>query len=279
VAGAFYLGNNQAATNTLRGVFAEVIVFNRALTEGERGQVEQYLAKKWQLYPARAIASPLEIPNCAMWFDASQGITYDGNGVSQWNDSSGNARHIVQSVNANKPTYNPSNAAFGGKATIDWDTVGNGDRLERGSADTLAQPLTIFAVANMANASSTNIALFANVSGADLSFQRFSGTQWIFVGGQPCYFPTPTFGTRPFLATIVANTTDSRVALNGQLVTANHINGGVSALGTFRLGSMYNTFQAQNWNGSIAEFIIFTRRLTDGELTLVEQYLARKYNL
>lgn len=41
-----------------------------------------------------------------LWFDAADASTVTiATGVSQWNDKSGNARHVVQATGANQPTY------------------------------------------------------------------------------------------------------------------------------------------------------------------------------
>lgn len=42
--------------------------------------------------------------NPAAWFMASRGVTVTGSGVSQWDDQSGNARHLKQGTDANRPS-------------------------------------------------------------------------------------------------------------------------------------------------------------------------------
>ena len=46
-------------------------------------------------------------PSLALWLDAadSNTITLNGSTVSQWNDKSGNARHVSQAAAARQPTY------------------------------------------------------------------------------------------------------------------------------------------------------------------------------
>jgi hypothetical protein len=42
----------------------------------------------------------------AAWYQYGQGITVTGAGVSQWSDASGNARHLMQGTDTNRPTKN-----------------------------------------------------------------------------------------------------------------------------------------------------------------------------
>lgn len=257
-----------------------LVVYLRPLTDGELGLLEAHFNQKYRLYARRQIASPLELPDCAMWFDASQGVTLDGsNNVAQWNDASGNARHVAQSTANQRPGFTASNALFGGKSTVDWTSVGASIYLDRLAADNLAQPVTIFVCASVSNASATNIGLLVNVSGSDLSIQRLNGTTWQYFGGVAALSFAPPPVSEPFVISVGANPTvrDSYAKLNGVCVVRG--GGGSNAMGTLRIGSMYNGFQSQNWNGSIAEVIVFSRRLSDGEVALVEQYFASKYTL
>ena len=53
-----------------------------------------------------ALWTPAEITT-ALWLDAADAdtITLNGSNVSQWNDKSGNARHVSQSTSGNQPLY------------------------------------------------------------------------------------------------------------------------------------------------------------------------------
>lgn len=56
------------------------------------------------------------------WYRADSGdITQSGGFVSQWNDKSGNGRHLVQGTGANQPAYTSSAAAFGNQPVVDFD--------------------------------------------------------------------------------------------------------------------------------------------------------------
>lgn len=51
------------------------------------------------------IVSPTDIPNCALWLDASQLGLAEGAKVSRWTDLSGNNYHAIQPTAASQPTY------------------------------------------------------------------------------------------------------------------------------------------------------------------------------
>ena len=61
------------------------------------------------LYPpagaSDAIASPLDIPGCALWLDASQLALADNDPVATWPDLSGNGYDATQATAENRPTF------------------------------------------------------------------------------------------------------------------------------------------------------------------------------
>jgi len=79
-------------------------------------------------------------------YDAEQ-ITGLSNGdpVTQWDDVSGNDRHLVQSTGANQPTF--QTGLVNGRPGVRFDGVN--DRLRAVFASALAQPATVFLVARL----------------------------------------------------------------------------------------------------------------------------------
>jgi hypothetical protein len=82
----------------------------------------------------RRCLAPDAVPGLAAWWRLGVGVTVTGAGVSQWNDQSGNARHLLQAVDANRP---PQQA----DGSIQFDGVS--DYLQTG-AFVLNQPYTIY---------------------------------------------------------------------------------------------------------------------------------------
>lgn len=83
-------------------------------------------------YDAVAGFNPASLPNLAAWFRFNQGIT--GTAVSQWDDASGNGRHLKQSTGAAQPAKQAD-------GSILFD--GSSDFLKC-DAFTLNQPYTVY---------------------------------------------------------------------------------------------------------------------------------------
>jgi hypothetical protein len=59
-------------------------------------------------FPVAAVVwTPKKLANLSLWLDAADPgtITLNGSTVSQWQDKSGNSRHIAQATAVNQPTY------------------------------------------------------------------------------------------------------------------------------------------------------------------------------
>ena len=67
--------------------------------------------------------SPAQLPNLAIWLDASNygSLTFNGGDISQWNDLSANGNHIAQGTASAQPTYEA--AGINGKPALDFDNT------------------------------------------------------------------------------------------------------------------------------------------------------------
>lgn len=91
----------------------------------------------------------------AAWYDAADAssITHVSGVVSQWNDKSGNARHVLQTTSANRPSYSAS--AWNGSSLPALTFDGTSDYLE--STSTFTQPtVTMLAVFDQAKTTSSS---------------------------------------------------------------------------------------------------------------------------
>jgi hypothetical protein len=91
---------------------AEVIQYNRKLSDAERQQVESYLRVKWGMpIPFK----PTDLgANLLGWFDGadSASVQITGSGVSNWVNKSGGPLTLTQTVDANRPTYGSQMVTF-----------------------------------------------------------------------------------------------------------------------------------------------------------------------
>lgn len=109
------------------GNMGEVLLFNTALTDPQRQQLEGYLARKWGLtsslpatHPFRSLPpmprmfQPIDISGCTLWLDAADNttFTYSGANITQWNDKSGNANHASNSTGTMLPTLGTSSVSL-----------------------------------------------------------------------------------------------------------------------------------------------------------------------
>jgi hypothetical protein len=115
---SFFLANPSGGWSAPTTHFGELLMFNRTLSNSERLQIEGYLSTKWGLTQtsfSSTVFNPTSITGCQLWFDASDTASLtpssitNGTKVSQWNDKSGNNRHMSNSTAASQPTYSTIN--------------------------------------------------------------------------------------------------------------------------------------------------------------------------
>ena len=99
------VGNRTGGSGSpYRGHLCEFIIFNSSLSTSQRQQVENYLGRKWGIYPVIPNThpykltplysqpfSPIDVPGCALWLDAADNSTLSlsGSTVTNWADKSG----------------------------------------------------------------------------------------------------------------------------------------------------------------------------------------------
>jgi hypothetical protein len=121
-------------------------------------------------------------PSTIGWYasySADAILAADGSLVAQWNDTSGNARHLTQATSASQPTYRSSVSVLNGKPAVEFDGV---DDFIRSAALTLAQPFGIVVV--FAGAGTSGEVLLGRYSGAGQApiLRNLTGAWSMFAG-------------------------------------------------------------------------------------------------
>jgi hypothetical protein len=270
VSGTFFVGNNQIPGSPFRGVIAELIIFDRALSDGEIVQVERYLAKKWGLSQPRLIASPLDLTGCVLWLDAAQGVTEGGGVVTQWNDQSGLNNHPLQADNTKRPTM----VTLGNSQVIRFD--GTNDQYTLTSNIT-ASPQTHFAVARLRSAPGNNakVLILTQKVSFYASVPDGVGNWGVYLGG---YVSSgDPIGTDLRVLSLTVVDTPLLASMRGSRSAKRRAPGtAFTGQGATEIAAASGTQVADL---DLAELLIFSRALSDGEVALVEDYLARKHRL
>jgi hypothetical protein len=265
--GPIYVGNANLAVAPHKGVTAEFIIFNRMLSEGEMVLVEQYLAKKWAIAPARLIASPLELPDCKLWVDAAQTTLISG-AVSQWSDLSGSNNHLTQATAGARPVVG---VGQNGLPCVNFD--GTDDILN--VTVSIPQPQSVFVVGKFGG-SGTGTMLCGG--GNQMRFWRVDASAMNVAGASANTLALPAstpdvWHVHGFQLNGVASSyvQDNAVRVRG--------NAGVATATGVGVGGLTGFGAPQYALCSVAEAIVFNRALADGERAQVDAYLRRKYAL
>ncbi|MBP6455629.1 MAG: T9SS type A sorting domain-containing protein [Chitinophagaceae bacterium] len=251
-----------------------------------------------------------KLPNCdpKLWLKADEGaytnngttLATDGQTIQQWNDQSNNGFNASQTDASKRPTWQQN--AFNGKPALWFDGVNGNYWLE----NTLNSPVatagsarTYFVVAKAAcNASGTYYPgghLFSNRRTPNASTLEFvkNGSNGIFHGGNLCCnHPQVTNvnfeegQTKPFIGSWRTGGTGTNLDFwfNGISTTTTNANFVIdNGSAGYVIGDRRDGFQFDvptgryDWQGHIAEIIVYDRALTDIEMLNVEEYLQNKY--
>lgn len=220
---------------------------------------------------AAAAFAPTDIAGLQAWFDASDASTFtysSGTVVSQWNDKSGNNKHLTQGTVANQPTRS---GTINSLASVVFD--GNDGMSNASSSFVASRTTSCFVVAKLTNTAAQK-SLFSSEAGQGNQFRTNSGTletlkatvAVLYSGG------TPTLNTASVIAQILTGTTVRHridaVEVSGSNSTT------FAATTSFQLG---NRGTGEGWVGDIAELLFYDTTLSAGNITAVEAYLKAKW--
>ncbi len=100
---AFFVGAKVGTGEFLDGDIAEILVYDRPLTDEESQRLKQSLQAKWRLIPASDVQAAAVSDGLVLHLDAAR-AKCDANGnVIEWNDLSGNSRDMKQPAADRRP--------------------------------------------------------------------------------------------------------------------------------------------------------------------------------
>ena len=224
------------------------------------------IRNKWDT----VIRQPLSISEtCEFWFDGkdADSFTLDGNYVNQWNDKSGNARHVLNgNGDATRPTYN----AATGRVTF---VAANSTFLQSAVfGSELTQPNTIFVVAKF-TAHATNSILFCGAVANKRHQFHESTTNFAIYSGAVLNGTARNLNDNIHIG--LFNGASSEYWINGTSVVSG--NAGTFALNGITLAA--NEVLSQNSSSELMEVIGYHADLTDADRLGINNYLAAKWGI
>jgi hypothetical protein len=221
---------------------------------------------------------PTDLENCVIWLDNQETdfIKSGAQRVSQWTDKSGLNHHFLQPTGASQPLFVAS--GINGQNGVRFSNLSN-ETLNVTLSTTYNQPFEIFTVWNLdVNSSQTTPIVYDRILGSGNRVLLYWTANNVQVGS-----PTLTTAyakTRPFNLIsndVVYNGASTQVYENG--ILKNTLNTGTNGLTTLRLGNAEVVATTTRLSGFICEMIAYSRNLTAGERTTVNNYLNVKYGL
>lgn len=205
--------------------------------------------------------TPKTVFGLELWLRADTNVTFNTitNGVSLWNDLSGNNNNAIQSTVSQMPTHT-QNSLLGNKPSIRFSA----SLLKIDNALTMG---TCFTLVNF----SGNSTLFPDFNGL-LTQQSSGANDIIFIGnaGTSFFFPG-FFGNNVFVNKV--NTTNLSPLNNLKIIMGSTTPNNLLNL---QIGNDRN-FGGRGWIGDVAEIIIYSTILTDEEKNVIYNYFYKKY--
>lgn len=223
-----------------------------------------------RVMPALTPADSLPVAGAVVWYDPSDTSTITDAGagaVSQWDDKSGNARHLTQGTGANRPVT--GTATINGLNAIRY-TNGSTKALSVTSSFTIA---TLYAVVVFNN----NAQAYSDVvCGQSVSYDWFGagsggGGIWFYDGG--AFRGATAYSTATtYVFSLLMNGASSNLALNG-VNSANFTPSDRTAATSFTVGYVSNATQAFD----VGEVAAFPTAHDSTDRDTMHSYLTAKW--
>ncbi|HSC52271.1 MAG TPA: right-handed parallel beta-helix repeat-containing protein [Phnomibacter sp.] len=219
------------------------------------------------------------------WYRADKGTTISLTSVRVWSDLSGNLNDARQDLAQAQPSLNPASAAFNNQPAL----IFNKSSLDVGlDFNAVKTPyLTIFTVA-VNNAMNHRSKIWGHDAG---NYGRGAGVHESLSGGFELSYLTGASPTGYGIPT-VAKGFISKNSYNPQSIVSS-INGLSDAIETnmanvagktrFTIGNVTSVADVpkynEDWDGQIAEMIVYNSLLSVAQEIIIENYLSAQYNL
>ena len=213
-----------------------------------------------------------------MWFDANSLNLLNGNGVSTWEDISGNGNNLSQADNMRRPTF--TTGTLNGLPVVNFD--GTNDYLQRGATSGLGtSAVTCFMVYQRAtldaqsfinagySGESDKWGIYCNSSNNRLISKHKSPTNKVVFyndAGNPSFLSShfSASGTRTYQqGNLMHTNTSPYTAASGHNL--------------LRVGVYNANLLSYYLQGYLAEIVVFNTALNNLERIIVENYLGNKY--
>ncbi len=223
------------------------------------------------LLNSQPVFTPLNLPNCKLWLDATQ--TPLG-AVATWNDLSGNSNNATQVTSIDRPVCSASQ----------WNGL---NALTFNGSQGMDLPSALYAIPN-----GNSTAFIVTNTALDTTFQRIlnwqnGGGSILFAGFQPSSGvisygngSAPTIGsiTKSNMNIIIGRIsgTTQGVSINGGAEANNASYTNALATSAFIGGISPGN---QPLIGDIGELLIYNRTLSSVEIAAVDSYLRNKWSI
>lgn len=228
-----------------------------------------------------ATFSPLAISGLAAWWDADQitGLT-DNQAVAQWNDMSGNARHLVQATGTKQPSYQTNEV--NGQPIVRFDGTDDVMEVAANIGNTNPSDLSIFVVVKQASATSRTMIASRDGSSGWLFRLTATGSLFANVGATPNV--TDTFTTTVYnVVELVRDDLNVKLGHNGTMTGNTALNLYAVASNRIVVGAEAQSAGAAPgnnfFNGDVAEIVVVAAAISDGDRDSLETYFSTKYGI
>jgi hypothetical protein len=274
------------------GKIFEYLVFNDVLTAARRQQIEGYLTWKWGLSGFSTIPSPLSVPGCVLWLDASDNstITLSGSSITQWNDKSVAGNNMT-------PFSTFSNATVSSNFQNQLNVINfSANGVYRGPTSTGPYPVDVYLVMALKDTTTHVDVISVHSSNAgstfnSLTFGEQTARRW--------HNGSDGFARTPLTVSPSNETSTDFLLMNWSVANNNYLirrNGVVIRQTTsytytnpadarFQIGFRVNpaafspASTAGTFRGYIGEVVAFNSQLSYDQRRQVEIYLGNKWGL
>ena len=291
------IGAHYTLNNNWIGNIQEVIMYNNALSLGQRQQVEAYLVNKWGTrsatpsthyaklaVPLSPIFNPMLMGPCRLWLDALDASTFtlSGSNITTWRDKSGGSNHSTTLINT--PTYG-SNLINGKPAVFISSNAMRGSISPTISGTQVhcfmvCTPLSTCGDyprflglddgTNYEYNATTGIEAFGRIAGANFLCSRLNNNATVSV----------TYNV-PNLVTSYNSSSNHYITANGSttFVSASSGDTGNFAISKWNIGC--DTGGSVGWNPQIyiGEILVYAGVISKFQRQQVEGYLVRKWGI